>query len=271
MRKLVIAVLVLSLLLCGCNRRFSKSGRNNSKDEKDYGKVQTESSENDEDGFVGTYVGLHGSGITLFKNGTAEYYWKEWEDVETDDSWKFDNSRIIISSSSLGYDLYADIKGNNTSALTFKSDDSGWNDEIFVKVSDNTEKKDVDTYIALIEKELGTKIERSSEDAAAEGSDSEETDEAVETSGVPPELKEYLDSYEAYVDEYVEFMKKYYKNPSDLSLLTNYAGMLQKMSEFDDKLEKYDTDEMSKEDYNYYMEVTLRCSQKMLNVVAESK
>ena len=90
--------------------------------------------------------------------------------------------------------------------------------------------------------------------------------------GVDPELKEFLDSYEAFVDEYVVFMQQYSKNPTDLSLLARYTDIMQKYSDFAVKVEKYDTKEMSTEDAAYYIEVTSRCSQKMLKVLdSESK
>ena len=90
--------------------------------------------------------------------------------------------------------------------------------------------------------------------------------------GVDPDLKDFLDSYETFVDEYVVFMQQYSKNPSDLSLLAKYTDIMQKYSDFAVKVEKYDTKEMSTEDAAYYIEVTSRCSQKMLKVLdSESK
>ena len=90
--------------------------------------------------------------------------------------------------------------------------------------------------------------------------------------GVDPDLKDFLDSYETFVDEYVVFMQQYSKNPTDLSLLAKYADIMQKYSDFAVKVEKYDTKEMSTEDAAYYIEVTSRCSQKMLKVLdSESK
>lgn len=100
----------------------------------------------------------------------------------------------------------------------------------------------------------------------------ETTAAAKSNQGVDPDLKEFLDSYEAFVDEYVVFMQQYSKNPTDLSLLARYTDIMQKYSDFAVKVEKYDTKEMSTEDAAYYIEVTSRCSQKMLKVLdSESK
>ncbi len=93
---------------------------------------------------------------------------------------------------------------------------------------------------------------------------------ASETSapaGVDPDLTAFLDEYEAFVDKYVEFMQKYQANPSDLTLLAEYAEMMQEYVDFTDKIDAYDSDSMSAADASYYLEVTTRCSQKMLGVL----
>ena len=88
-----------------------------------------------------------------------------------------------------------------------------------------------------------------------------------QTGGVDPDLKAFLDSYEEFVNQYVEFMKKYNSDPDNMvSMLGEYGEMMQKYATFAEKIEKYDSNSMSTEDYKYYIEVTTRCSQKMLEV-----
>ncbi len=85
--------------------------------------------------------------------------------------------------------------------------------------------------------------------------------------GVDPDLKAFLDSYEAFVDEYVDFMKKYSSDPSNsLSMISEYSEIMNKYADFADKIDKYNSKEMSTEDAKYYLEVTTRCSQKMLDI-----
>ncbi len=83
-------------------------------------------------------------------------------------------------------------------------------------------------------------------------------------SGVDPDLAAFLGEYESFVDKYVDFMQKYEANPSDLTLLTEYAEVMQEYVDFADKIDAYDSDSMSTADASYYLEVTTRCSQKML-------
>ncbi len=84
---------------------------------------------------------------------------------------------------------------------------------------------------------------------------------------VDPDLIEFLSGYEDFVDEYVDFMKKYLADPMNvLSMLTEYNDIMKKYNEFADKIDKYDSSKMSALDAEYYLEVTTRCTQKMLNI-----
>jgi hypothetical protein len=46
---------------------------------------------------------------------------------------------------------------------------------------------------------------------------------------------EFLQEYEAWVDEYVAFMKKYKANPSDVTLLMDYSRLVGEMTEWSKK------------------------------------
>ncbi len=118
-----------------------------------------------------------------------------------------------------------------------------------------------------------TEIEENSDAEASENiqedttsvAESEENKEKV--NGVDPELKEFLDSYEAFMDEYVDFMKKYSENPENaIGMLAEYSKIISKYEEFAKAVDAYDSDEMSTEDAKYYLEVINRCNQKLLEI-----
>lgn len=108
-------------------------------------------------------------------------------------------------------------------------------------------------------------------DAEMDNEDIEETVESEEgTNDVDPDLKAFLDSYEEFTDEYVEFMKKYNANPQNVSsMLVEYAEIMGKYEDFAKKLDQYNEEEMSTADAQYYLEVTSRCAQKMLDIYSE--
>lgn len=93
------------------------------------------------------------------------------------------------------------------------------------------------------------------------------TASAQTSSGVNPELKSFLDSYEKFVDEYVAYMKKYMNNPADaMSMMNDYNTIMNRYQEFESKLSKLDTSKMSTADYQYYLEVVQRCTNKMASI-----
>lgn len=93
------------------------------------------------------------------------------------------------------------------------------------------------------------------------------TVESLIASGVNPELKEFLDSYEAFIDEYVDFMKNYNEDPGNaISLLADYTEMMLEYADFAEKISEYDSEDMSVADAAYYLEVVNRCNKKLLEL-----
>ena len=91
-------------------------------------------------------------------------------------------------------------------------------------------------------------------------------DSRTNSTGISQEFKDAMDSYEAYMDEYVEFMKKYNANPTDPTLISQYSTMLQKYSEQVSAFDKWNSADMTTEETSYYIEVQSRVSQKLLEV-----
>lgn len=93
-----------------------------------------------------------------------------------------------------------------------------------------------------------------------------ESVQAAEPSGnLRPEFKEAMDAYEEFYQDYVDFMKKYKENPSDLTLLANYASMMSDAAEMEEKFSAWDQGEMNADELQYYMEV----SSRVLKLLAE--
>ena len=84
--------------------------------------------------------------------------------------------------------------------------------------------------------------------------------------GVSPELVEFLDSYEAFMDEYCEFMKSY--NESDPAQMLKYAALMEKYYEFSKKAEAWDEENMNDEETLYYIKVMNRVNEKLLETGA---
>ncbi len=135
--------------------------------------------------------------------------------------------------------------------------------------TDEAVEQDTSTSSTYTESKPTEPSKSAAEDNAADNSSDETTEsEQSDIDGVDPELKAFLDSYEAFVDEYVVFMKKYQSDPTNaVAMLQEYSEIMAKYNDFAVKVEQYDSEEMSPADAKYYLEVTSRCSQKMLDVL----
>ncbi len=111
-----------------------------------------------------------------------------------------------------------------------------------------------------ITEELETNIENAPvEDAPAAEEVPTET-----ASDIRPAFKEAMDSYEAFYDEYCAFMKKYSENPTDMTLLGEYAGMMSKSTEMTQKFDAWNSEDLNEAELTYYLEVSGRVAQKLL-------
>ncbi len=85
---------------------------------------------------------------------------------------------------------------------------------------------------------------------------------------VRPEVREFLDSYEACMYEYVAFMKKYMNADaaSAVSMMGDYYKILARYAEYAEKIDALDESELTDAELAYYLEVTNRVSQNLLTV-----
>lgn len=84
---------------------------------------------------------------------------------------------------------------------------------------------------------------------------------------IRPEFKEAMDSYEAFYDEYCDFMKKYLENPMDMTLLAEYVDMVEQLGEMDEMFETWENNDLSDAELKYYLEVSGRIMQKMIEIM----
>lgn len=88
-------------------------------------------------------------------------------------------------------------------------------------------------------------------------------------SGVTPEFREAMDSYEAFFDEYIAFMQGMGEEDDGLAFLLRYAEMLSRYEEAIEAMDAIDEDSLSAADELYYLEVLSRISAKLLAVSAD--
>lgn len=89
----------------------------------------------------------------------------------------------------------------------------------------------------------------------------------VSNDGIRPEFKAAMDGYEAFFDEYVEFMKSYMENPADVSLLMRYASILVEYEKAMTGMEQLENSDLNNAELAYYIEATARIETKLLKVL----
>ena len=91
----------------------------------------------------------------------------------------------------------------------------------------------------------------------------ESTAEVIEeSSGLSPEFKAAMDSYEAFYTEYVDFMKSA-KTDSTLLMSTKYLELMMKVEEVEKNFEKWDSSNLNDEEYKYYIDVHANVLKKL--------
>ena len=127
-------------------------------------------------------------------------------------------------------------------------------------IEEKTEQEDG----VLKEKAVEEKAEQEDSTLAEETIVKEENADLVD--GMRLEFKEAMDSYEAFYDEYCEFMAEYKANPTDMKLLAEYADMMVKLADMDKKFQSWKDSDLNHAELKYYAEVNGRITQKLLEV-----
>ena len=95
-----------------------------------------------------------------------------------------------------------------------------------------------------------------------------EVEEVEEIEEVDPEFKAALDQYEVFIDGYCDFLEVYLKADTNtqLSMMADYAEWMSQYAEVMDAVRTLDAcqDEMTPAQLSYYIEITARVSQRMI-------
>ena len=99
----------------------------------------------------------------------------------------------------------------------------------------------------------------------AQPTENVETEEASGSSASEASARDAIDEYEAFMDEYVDFMVKYKESGNAASMLVDYGKMMKRYSDMSKKFEALGDGSMSDADAAYYLEVQNRVNQKLLD------
>jgi exosome complex RNA-binding protein Csl4 len=163
---------------------------------------------------------------------------------------------------------YADDKNGNSLTIFYNSKDSEMDISIraFVEKADNTdataETQVSDTSEASENASSDDKNTDSSETKAADSSSSTEA-VAAETSSNDSntDFRAWVDSYEKFMNEYVDFMKSY--DATDVNALLKYSQLMTEYAEFIETTDNLNENDYSASDWAYYMAAYSRIIEKL--------
>lgn len=81
--------------------------------------------------------------------------------------------------------------------------------------------------------------------------------------------RQFLKDYEAFVDDYIAFMKKYQANPTDMTLLSDYADMMTRVSEWSENADEFSDELNDPSELAEYAKEYVRILTKMTTSLAE--
>lgn len=161
-----------------------------------------------------------------------------------------------------GYKIDVRYQGNNIMRISITAPDNKKESN----TSTSSETNSTSTEENKVEAEKTTNSTQTSTEQANKTNTitNNETKTTAHT-GLSKEFKEAMDSYEAFIDEYVAFMKKYSdSNGTDMSLISDYTKYMTKLDDANKKFEKWNNSNMNAEESAYYIQVQTRVNKKLL-------
>ena len=164
----------------------------------------------------------------------------------TVDPIEFDN--YYHAKSETGYDLGIDYKEDDKEIriqLGFTSVDSTSSDDSSAPTEDATSDTTENTDSSTTD---------------------QSTDESTDSTGIRPEVKEFLDSYESFMNEYADFMEKYNNSNDVASMMKDYTTYMTKYADFTQKYKDLGDDDLNDEELKYYVDVQSRVTKRLIDV-----
>jgi len=115
------------------------------------------------------------------------------------------------------------------------------------------------------EKEKKEKAEKEQKEKE-QADNTESSSDSDSSSGIDPQFKQTMDDYEAFMNDYADFMEKYQNSDDVLSMSADYADMMEKYNQYMTEIDNIDEDELNEEELKYYNDVQHRVNERLLSV-----
>ncbi len=174
-----------------------------------------------------------------------------------------------------GYDLDVCYEGNNVMSVEIDSPDESVATETTViteattdaEITSETTTTTTEAKTSTTTSATVTETEATTTTVATKAETTAATTETPKVaSGISPEFKEAMDSYEAFFDEYIAFMNEYAESDDVLGMMTDYLDFMTRYTDTMAKLDALESSDMTDEELIYYTETMTRINKKLLEV-----
>lgn len=198
---------------------------------------------------IGKYVFDNSDSLSVTVAETEKSDYKDYvEKCETEFGFSIDKLKTDTSFTASNNDKY-------TLTVIFNDSENEMSISLIAKIEDD--KDDISST------EKTTETEKKQEETSTK--ETEKEDDGL-VNGMHKDFKEAMDSYEAFYDSYIDFMKSY--DSGDLTMLAKYTEFLSNTAEMDKKFAKWESEDLNDKETAYYLEVQTRVNKKLLDVVS---
>lgn len=198
-------------------------------------------------------------GFVIYVGNTTRSDYNDYVDAVYELGFTVDYSRgddYFYADNAEGYSVSLKYEGFNTMFVRIDEPDEE-EDETTAENADFEDVADSNTAYETDEAESSTEVDTDENVTAS-------SNEPI--SGIRPEFKDAMDSYEAFFNEYCEFMKEYTSSEDAAGMMGDYISFLSRYADAMKKLDEISESEMSEEEMLYYTEVMARITQKLLEL-----
>ncbi len=115
----------------------------------------------------------------------------------------------------------------------------------------------------IIESEIVETIEEVIEEVVEEPTQNLEEKEEASINGIDPDFKEAVDSYEKFMNEYVDFINEFNAATDNTSMMAKYLEYMGQYADTMSKLDGLEQEDLSTEEVIYYNEAMTRILKKL--------
>ena len=92
------------------------------------------------------------------------------------------------------------------------------------------------------------------------------TAEKSASSEIRPEVKKAIDSYESFMNEYIDFMKKYSESDDAVSMANDYAEYMEKYTKVVKDFDALKNNNLNDAELKYYLEVQNKINTDLISI-----